>query len=326
MKILVTGGAGYIGSITVKELLKKGHEVVVFDNLKNGSKDSVSCKLIVGDLLDKDFLNESLNSENFDAVIHFAAYALAGESMESPFIYFQNNILGGLNLLEYMRNKSIDTIVFSSTCAVYGTPNKLPVDEDETKKPESVYGESKLSFEKILHWYDQIYNIKHINLRYFNAAGGSLNGKLGENHNPETHIIPLAIKTALGGQTEFQLYGNDYDTPDGTVIRDYIHVQDLAEAHILALENLKKTNKSNSFNLGTGKGYSNLEVLAEVKKISGVNFTVKVVGRRLGDPPIIYADNKKAKRELNFTPKYSDLETIIKTAWQWHKNNSEPKI
>lgn len=325
MKILVTGGAGYIGSITVKELLKREYEVVVFDNLKNGRKEAVACKLIVGDLLDKDFLNESMKDDKFDAVVHFAAYALAGESMQKPFMYFHNNILGGLNLLELMRSKDIKNVVFSSTCAIYGTPQILPVSEEETKKPDSVYGESKLAFEKILDWYDEIYKIKYINLRYFNAAGGALDSTLGENHNPETHIIPLAIKTALGQQKEFQLYGNDYDTPDGTVIRDYIHVQDLAKAHILALENLKKTNKSDSFNLGTGKGYSNLQVLDCVKKVSGVDFPVKIVGRRTGDPPKIYADNKKAERELNFVPEYSDLENIVKTAWKWHKNNLSSK-
>jgi len=316
----VTGGAGYIGSVTAKLLQNKGYEVVVFDNLKGGYKENVSSKLVVGDLLNKEDINSGFKDENFDAVIHFAALALAGESMEQPFRYFQNNILGGINLLEFMKQRNVKYIVFSSTCAIYGTPKILPVTENAEKSPESVYGESKLAFEKILYWYDKIYGIKHINLRYFNAAGAFSDNSLGENHNPETHIIPRAIKAALG-EFEFELYGNDYETKDGTVIRDYIHVEDLANAHILAIEKLGKTNKSDSFNLGTGIGYSNLEVLNMIKKISGINFSIKIAPRRLGDPPIIYADNKKAKEELGFNPKYSDLETIVKTAWQWHKKN-----
>ncbi len=318
MKILVTGGAGYIGSVTAKLLLDRGHEVVVFDNLTYGHKEAVSCPLIVGDLTDKDFLNKSFENVDFDAVIHFAAYALAGESMENPNKYFYNNIVGGLNLLELMRKKGVSNIVFSSTCAVYGAPEVLPVSENEKKIPESVYGESKLIFEKILYWYDQVYGIKYINLRYFNAAGAPLDAKLGEDHNPETHIIPLAIKAAISGG-EFHLYGKDYQTKDGTCIRDYIHVQDLASAHILAINKLKESNKSDSFNLGTGKGYSNLEVLEMIKKVSGIDFKIKIDIRRHGDPPIIYADNRKSVRELGFSPKYSDLETIVKTAWQWHR-------
>ena len=317
MKILVTGGAGYIGSITAKLLQDKGNEVVVFDNLKGGHKESVSSKLVVGDLLSKEDISKGLNDENFDAVVHFAALALAGESMEQPFRYLQNNILGGLNLLEFMRQKNIKHIVFSSTCAIYGTPKILPVGENAEKSPESVYGESKLAFEKILHWYDEIYGIKYINLRYFNAAGASLDSSLGENHNPETHIIPLAIRSAINS-SEFQLFGKDYDTPDGTCIRDYIHVEDLAYAHILALEKMNKEDTSANFNLGVGKGYSNLEVLNMVKKISGKDFSIKIAPRRLGDPPVVYADNAKARAELGFDPKYSDLETIVKTAWEWH--------
>ncbi|MEK7572810.1 MAG: UDP-glucose 4-epimerase GalE [Patescibacteria group bacterium] len=325
MKILVTGGAGYIGSITAKRLLEKGHDVVVFDNLSQGYKENVTSKLVVGDLTNKENIEKGLGEENFDAVVHFAAYALAGESMQSPFLYFKNNILGGLNLLEYMKNKKIKNIVFSSTCAIYGTPIKLPVDESAKKSPESVYGESKLSFEKILKWYDIIYGLKHINLRYFNAAGAALDTKLGENHNPETHIIPLAIKAALNN-SEFTIYGDDYKTEDGTCIRDYIHVEDLAEAHILALDYLDKEGTSESFNLGTGKGYSNRQVLEMVKKISGVDIKIKIGPRRPGDPPIIFADNNKAEKVFGFKCNHSDLETIVKTAWQWHKNNSKFRI
>ncbi len=319
MKILVTGGAGYIGSITVKNLQKLGHEVTVFDNLVHGHRESVSCRLIVGDLLDKKDLL-SLAKEHFDGVIHFAAYALAGESMQIPAIYFQNNVLGGLNLLEFMKDQRISNIIFSSTCAIYGTPNVLPVTENSEKVPESVYGESKLMFEKVLDWYDKIYGIKHMNLRYFNAAGAALDGTLGENHDQETHIIPIAIQSALN-KTPFALFGNDYPTADGTCIRDYIHVEDLAAVHILALERLLKNKVSNSFNLGTGKGYSNLQVLEMVKKVTGLDLEVVIKKRRWGDAPEIFADNSKVKEELNFQPRYSDLETIVKTAWEWHRKN-----
>ncbi|MEX2007752.1 MAG: UDP-glucose 4-epimerase GalE [Candidatus Levyibacteriota bacterium] len=318
MKILVTGGAGYIGSITAKALTNKGHEVVVFDNLINGHKEAVSTELIVGDLLDKESLRNGLAGKNFDGVIHFAAYALAGESMQQPYKYFQNNILGGLNLLEFMRDSKIKNIIFSSTCAVYGTPKTLPVTEESEKSPESVYGESKLMFENVLNWYDKIYGIKHINLRYFNAAGAALDGSLGEDHVPETHIIPVAIEAALTGSA-FSLFGNDYDTPDGTCIRDYIHVEDLATAHILALEKLGKSEKSDSFNLGTGKGYSNLEILSMVEKVSGAKIPVTIVERREGDPPQIFADNRKAREGLGFTTQCSDLATIVETAFAWHR-------
>lgn len=320
MKILVTGGAGYIGSITVKSLQNAGHEVVVFDNLSYGHKESVSCPLIVGDLTDKQFLFKSLENQRFDGVIHFAAYALAGESMQDPYKYFFNNLAGGLNLLELMKKNQINNIVFSSTCAVYGTPDNLPVTEDESKKPESVYGESKLMFEKILDWYDKVFGIKNISLRYFNAAGAALDGSLGENHDPETHIIPRAINSALSN-TPFLLYGQNYDTPDGTCIRDYIHVLDLVSAHISALDKLKETNQSDYINLGGGKGYSNLEVINTIQKVSGVNFPVEKKPRRVGDPAVIYADNTKAKERLGWEAKYSDLDTIVKSAWNWHSKN-----
>jgi len=321
MKILVTGGAGYIGSHTVDLLQKEGYEVVVFDNLVYGHKEAVSCPLVVGDLLDKKAVRKIFEENKFTAVIHFAAYALAGESMSEPGKYFENNILGGLNLLEAMKDFGVKYIVFSSTCAVYGYPEKLPVTEESPLKPVSVYGESKLTFEKILRWYDEIYGIKNICLRYFNAAGADLEGRIGEDHQPETHIIPLAIKTALGQQKEFTLFGDDYPTPDGTCIRDYIHVLDLASAHIKALEFLQKENRSDVFNVGTGNGYSNKQILEMVKKISGVDFPVKIAPRRPGDPAAIWADNKKIKKVLGWQPKYSNLETIIHSAWKWHKTH-----
>ena len=320
MKILVTGGAGYIGSVTVKSLQDQGHEVVVFDNLSYGHKESVNCPLIVGDLVDKQFLFKTFENQKFDGVIHFAAYALAGESMKDPNKYFYNNVVGGLNLLELMKRSQIKNIIFSSTCAVYGTPDKLPVTEGESKKPESVYGESKLMLEKILEWYDKIFGIKYISLRYFNAAGATLDGSLGEWHDPETHIIPVGIDSAISNKPFF-LNGDDYETADGTCVRDYIHVLDLASAHIAALNKLNEGSESDFFNLGAGKGYSNMEVIDMIKKVSGINFPVEKKPRRAGDPAIIYADNSKATEKLGFDLKYSDLKTIVESAWNWHSKN-----
>lgn len=322
MKLLVTGGAGYIGSVTVKELQSAGHEIVVFDNLEYGHRESVNCKLVEGDLTDKKFLFSSLNSHNFDGVIHFAAYAYAGESMQDPYKYFYNNLQGGLNLLDLMQVKKIPSIIFSSSCSIYGTPAIIPVTESESKKPESVYGETKLMFETILSWYQKIYGIEYINLRYFNASGAVLDGSMGENHTPETHIIPLAIKAAMEN-APFKVFGNDYETPDGTCIRDYIHILDLASAHILALEKLQKDHKSDNYNLGTGKGYSNLEIVNKIKEVSGKELLIEYVPRRAGDPPQVYADNTKAIKELGWTPKYSDIETIISSAWKWYSNHKD---
>ncbi len=322
MNILVTGGAGYIGSITVKRLLKEGHNVTVFDNLVYGHKESVNCPLIVGDLTDKEFLFNSLKDKKFDGVIHFAAYAYVGESMQNPYKYFYSNLNGGLNLLEYMVASKVPSIVFSSSCTVFGQPKKLPVSEADPFNTENVYGESKLMFEKMLGWYDKIFGIKSIILRYFNASGAALDASLGENHNPETHIIPIALQVALGKRREFELYGNDYDTPDGTCIRDYIHVEDLATAHSLALQKMARDKTSDSFNLGTGHGYSNKEVISTIEKITDKQVPIVFKPRRFGDAPAIYADNTKSKNILGFLPEYSDLETIISTAWDWHKKNS----
>lgn len=320
-KILVTGGAGYIGSHTVAELIKQGYEVVVFDSLISGHKEAVNCPLIVGDLLAKKEINQALARQKFDAVIHFAAFCAAGESMANPAKYFENNLQGGVNLLEAMKSYGINKIVFSSTCATYGFPQKLPVSESAPQEPVSVYGESKLMFEKILNWYDQLFGIKNICLRYFNAAGASLDNSLGEDKKPFTTIVPLLIQVALGQTKEFTLNGNDYATPDGTCIRDYIHVLDLAAAHIKALAYLKKTNQSSAFNVGTGRGCSNKEMIDMVKKISRAKFLVKIGPRRPGDPDAIYADNRKIKKTLGWQPKYSDLKTIVKTAWNWHRSH-----
>lgn len=323
MKILVTGGAGYIGSHTVEALQKKNFEVLVFDNLVYGHKEAISCPLITGDLLEKKEVEDVFKKNRIDGVVHFAAYALAGESMTNPAKYFENNLQAGLNLLETMVKYEVKQIVFSSTCAIYGYPEKLPVTEEEEKKPVSVYGESKLMFEKILNWYDRIFGIKNVCLRYFNACGASLEGKIGEDHEPETHIIPLAMKVALGQREKFTLFGEDYRTKDGTCVRDYIHVSDLASAHIKALEYLFKNGESNFFNVGTGSGYSNKEILERIKKISGVDFKVEIGARRPGDPDAIYADNRKIKKILGWEPQFSDLETIIKSAWNWHRANPQ---
>lgn len=321
MKILITGGAGYIGSITNRELVKAGFETVIFDNLSMGHKETVGqTRLIVGDLTDKYSITKVFKEEHFDAVFHFADKALAGESMEKSYAYFSNNIIGGLNLLEGMRVGNCHSIVYSSTCAVYGYPRKLPVTEDEGFKPVSVYGETKRIFESMLFWYDKIYAIHSISLRYFNVAGATEDGKLGEEHRLETHIIPLAIKTAMNAKEPFLLFGDDYDTPDGTCLRDYVHVIDLAQAHILALKKLTERAESAVYNLGTEMPYSNKEVIAMVKKVTGADLSIKITGRREGDPTAIYADSSKAKKELGWQPKFDNLETIIQTAWQWHKN------
>jgi len=321
MKVLVTGGAGYIGSHTVSMLQKKGYQVTVFDNLIFGHREAISCPLIVGDLLNKAQIEAVFAKEKYDAVIHFAALSAAGESMEKPARYFKNNILGSLNLVEAMRQFEVKQIIFSSTAAVYGHPEQLPLKEDALKEPVSVYGESKLAIEKILFWYDQIYEIKNICLRYFNACGAALDGLIGEDHRPETHLIPLAIKTALGKRDTLSLFGDDYPTPDGTCIRDYIHVLDLASAHIMALEYLEKVMTSDVFNVGTGQSYSNQEVVAMVKKVSQKDFSVIIGPRRIGDPAMIYADNQKIKKSLSWEPRHSDLKTIVETAWRWHQGH-----
>jgi len=323
MKILVVGGAGYIGSHTVSELLKKGYEVLVFDNLSSGHKEAVECPLVEGDLLNKKQIEKVFENQKIDGVVHFAALSAAGESMKEPGRYFENNLQGGVNLLEAMRKSGVNRIVFSSSCAIYGYPEKLPVNEEEDKKPVSVYGETKLMFEKILYWYDQLFGIKSVSLRYFNAAGASLDGSIGEDKRPLTNIIPVAMKVVLGQQEKFTLFGDDYPTPDGTCIRDYVHVLDLAEAHIKALDYLFKENESNQFNVGTGRGYSNKEVLEMIKRVTGVDFKIEVGSRRPGDPAAIFADNSKIKRILGWEPKYSGLETIIETAWNWHKNHPQ---
>lgn len=323
MKILVTGGAGYIGSHMVSELLKSSVTPVVFDNLGSGHKEAIpaNATFIKGDLEDSELLASVFEEEKIDAVMHFAAYISMAESMENPKIYFKNNSFNTLNLLDLMVRFNVKNFIFSSTAGVYGNPVKISITEDHPCHPTNPYGESKLMVEKMLRWYDQAYGVKSVVLRYFNAAGAALDGKNGEGHDPETHIIPIAIKTALGQIESFDIFGTDYPTLDGTCIRDYIHVVDLVQAHILALDRLINTQHSITYNVGTGKGYSNKQIVEAVQKVSGKTFKVDYLQRRPGDASELVASADKIKKELNWEPKYSDLETIVSTAWEWHKNH-----
>lgn len=321
MKILVTGGAGYIGSFMTKALLDQEEEVVVVDNLENGHQEVVDGRatFIKGDLRDESFVDSLFADNKFDAVIHFAAYIAVGESMKEPYKYFQNNTFMGLNLLNAMQKHGQNNIIFSSTAATYGEPKEVPITEDHPKNPTNPYGESKLMVEKILKWYQEIYGINSVALRYFNASGAAVDGTMGEDHVMEVHIIPNIIRAALN-DTEFTLFGNNFDTPDGSCVRDYIHVLDLVQAHMLALQKLKTEKGHFAYNVGTGIGNSNKEVVEMVKKVSGRDVKVVEKERRPGDPATLIADPTKIKTELHFSPKYSDLETIVKTAWEWHNN------
>lgn len=320
MTILVTGGAGYIGSIAARILLDKRHKVIVVDDLSRGYKESVDSRsqFFEGKVQDSKFLDSVFKTQNFDAVMHFAGYISMEESMENPAIYLKNNTCGVVNLLETMKTYDVRSFIFSSTAGIYGNPLKIPIPEDHPKNPTNPYGESKLMVERILSWYYQIFGINYVCLRYFNAAGATLDTLLGERHNPETHIIPLAIKSALIN-TEFTIYGNDYQTSDKTAVRDYIHVVDLVDAHLLALEKLVNERGAFSYNVGTGIGHSNMEVVEVVKKITGIEFKVKFGKRRSGDAQELVADASKIRSDLQFIPQYSELETIVKTAWEWHK-------
>ncbi len=315
MKILVVGGAGYIGSICAELLLDEGHEVVIFDNLTEGHRRAVDPRaaFIEGDLADRQKIEAAFSKTRPDAVMHFAASALVGESMRDPSKYFRNNIANGLNLLDALVATGVPRIIFSSTCAIFGPPERLPIDETLPPRPINPYGESKLAFEKILRWYDQIHGLKVVSLRYFNAAGAS--AKFGEDHRPETHLVPNVLKVALGQKRHVELFGTDYETPDGTCIRDYIHIVDLARAHILAL----KSPKSEFYNLGTGGGSSVREVIAACREITGRKIDIVEKPRRPGDPPRLIASSEKIKRELGWWSKFQSLEAIIESAWKWHE-------
>ncbi len=315
MKILVVGGAGYIGSICAELLLDEEHEVAIFDNLSEGHRGAGDSRaeFFEGDLGDQAKIRSTIAQSKPDAVMHFAASALVGESMRDPSKYFRNNIASGLNLLDAMIASGVPRIIFSSTCAIFGPPGRLPIDETLPPHPINPYGESKLAFEKILRWYDQIHGLKFISLRYFNAAGAS--EKFGEDHRPETHLIPNVLKAALGQKTHVEIFGTDYETPDGTCIRDYIHIVDLARAHILALQ----AAKSEFYNLGTGGGASVREVVDASRKVTGRKIDIVEKPRRPGDPPRLIASSEKIKRELGWRPKFQSLEAMIESARKWHE-------
>lgn len=326
-KILVVGGAGYIGSFTVKALKDSGYEIIVFDSLETGHREAIpGTKIYNGNLQkDRELLNKIFQEEKPEAVVHFAAYIEVGESVENPQKYFFNNIFGTLNLLRTMIDNKVSKIVFSSTAAVYGEPKKVPIDEDDPKFPTNPYGESKLMVEKILNWYGQAYKLNSIALRYFNACGAALDGSIGQDYPKPTHLITRACETALAKIKNFQINGNDYKTPDGTCIRDYIHVLDLAEAHVAALKSLcgGNTEGYHYYNVGAGEGYSVLEVVKMVKKISGIDFNSPIGSRREGDPARLIAKAEKIKKELGWQAKYSDLKTIVESAWQWHRSHPQ---
>jgi len=320
--ILVCGGAGYIGSHMVAELLENNHEVVVLDSLVKGHKEALlGGKLYIGDLRDRKILDKVFTENKIDAVIDFAAFSLVGESMTEPLKYFNNNVYGTISLLEAMRDYNVKYIVFSSTAATYGEPEIVPITENSKTVPTNAYGESKLLVEKILRWCDHAYGIKYTTLRYFNAAGAHISGKIGEDHSPETHLIPIILDVALGNREKIMMFGDDYDTKDGTCVRDYIHVSDLASAHSLALKRLMNGGDSAIYNLGNGTGFTVKEMVEIARKVTGHPIPAEVAERRAGDPAVLIASSKKAMDELGWKPKYADVETIISTAWNWHNNH-----
>ena len=318
-KILVTGGAGYIGSHVCKALSKNGYEPITFDNLSRGNKWSVKWgPLEVGDILDITKIESVMKKYRPAAVMHFAAFAYIGESFENPVMYYRNNVVGSLNLFETMIKLGIQNCIFSSSCATYGIPQQVPIPVNHPQNPINPYGMSKLTIERMLRDFEKAYKLKHVSLRYFNAAGADPDGEIGELHIPETHLIPLILDVAVKDKGYIEIYGNDYDTPDGTCIRDYIHVSDLAEAHLLALNYLLYNGKSKSFNLGTGKGYSVLEIINTIKRLSGKNIPFQIKPRRLGDPPILMADASSAIEILGWKQKYSSIGREVNDALKWH--------
>lgn len=318
--ILIVGGAGYIGSHTCKELHKQGYNPIVYDNLIYGHREFVKWgEFILGDLEDVAQLELLFSRYHIDAVMHFAAFAYVGESVQNPQKYYQNNVLATLNLLNVMKKHNVDKFIFSSTCATYGDPEYLPIDEYHRQSPINPYGMSKLMVENILKDFSNAYDFRFVSLRYFNAAGCDADGEIGENHNPETHLIPLVLDAAIGKRESIKVFGTNYDTKDGTAIRDYIHVSDLANAHILALKYLLDGGDSDIFNLGNGIGFSVKDVINCAKKITGIDFKVELAPRREGDPATLIGSSEKIISKLNWEPKYFMLEDIISTAWEWHK-------
>ena len=327
MHILVTGGAGYIGSHFAKTAARAGHTVVTVDNLSCGHEWAVRWgPLESGDLADQQWLRGVFERHRIDAVVHFAANALVGESTKDPRKYFWNNVVGSLVLLDVMREAGVSTIIFSSTCATYGNPVRIPIDESHPQSPVNPYGESKLFVERVLRWYGEAFALRWVALRYFNAAGADPDGEIGEHHDPETHLIPLAIQAVLGDIPFVQVYGTDYPTPDGTAIRDYIHVLDLADAHLKALTYLANGGPSTALNLGTGDGHTVAEVISVLGAVSERPVPVRETGRRAGDPPALVADASAARRLLGWNPAYPDLQTIVAHAWQWHQRAVSRKV
>lgn len=321
MSVLVLGGAGYIGSHAVYQLIDQNYEVVVIDNLQTGHKDAVhpQAKFYEGDIRDKEFLRTVFAAENIDGVLHFAANSLVGESMEKPLLYFDNNVYGTQVLLEIMNEFGIKNIVFSSTAATYGEQKVMPITEDMPTLPTNAYGETKLTMEKIMKWCEIAHDLKYVSLRYFNVAGSRSTGEIGEDHDPETHLIPLILQVPLGKREFISIFGDDYDTEDGTCIRDYIHVEDLIDAHILALNYLKNGGESNIFNLGSGSGYSVKDMIEAAREVTGHDIPAKVMPRRSGDPSKLIASSAKAKKVLGWEPQRASIRKIIEDAWNWHQ-------
>ncbi|GGG82465.1 UDP-glucose 4-epimerase GalE [Paenibacillus radicis (ex Gao et al. 2016)] len=324
MAVLVTGGAGYIGSHAVAALAERGEEIVVVDNLQQGHRDAVTGgKLYVGDLRDADFLETVFKENKIDSVIHFAANSLVGESMTLPGKYYHNNVYGTLCLLEKMIEHNVLRIVFSSTAATYGEPENVPIDEFDRTLPTNAYGETKLAMEKMMKWFDVAHGLKYVSLRYFNAAGAHPDGKIGEDHSPETHLVPIVLQAALGKRPHISVFGEDYETPDGSCIRDYIHVSDLAEAHVLAVHRLRSGADSAIYNLGNGQGFSVKEVIDIARNVTGREIKAVIEPRRAGDPAVLVASSDRARKELGWEPKFASLEDIIRSAWGWHLANPE---
>lgn len=321
MSVLVLGGAGYIGSHAVHQLLDEGYDVAVVDNLGTGHRGAVpeAVRFYEGDIRDKAFLNQVFEKETVEGVFHFCAYSLVGESVQKPLEYFNNNVYGMQVLLEVMKAHDVNEIVFSSTAAVYGEPEVVPIQEDVQKAPTNPYGESKLMMEKMMHWCHNAYGVNYTALRYFNVAGAREDGTIGEDHNPETHLIPIVLEAALGQRDAITIFGVDYDTEDGSCVRDYLHVTDLIDAHILAYQYLKNGGESGAFNLGSSQGYSVIEIVEAARKATGETIKSEIGERRAGDPSKLIASSDKARKVLGWEPKHDDIEEIIATAWNWHR-------
>lgn len=323
MSILVTGGAGYIGSHAVYQLIDQGLDVVIVDNLQTGHRGAIhpKAKFYEGDLRDRDFMREVFRKESIEGVIHFAANSLVGESMEKPLQYYDNNVYGTQILLESMNDAGVKYIVFSSTAATYGEPEAVPITEEMPTVPTNTYGETKLAMENMMKWCEQAHSIRFVSLRYFNVAGARSTGEIGEDHNPETHLIPVVLETALGKREKITIFGDDYPTKDGTCIRDYIHVEDLIDAHILALNYLKNGGQSDIFNLGSSQGFSVKEIVEMAREVTGKEIRAEIGPRRAGDPSILIASSEKAKKILGWKPSRTNIEQIIKDAWNWHSTH-----